>query len=203
MNGFILIFTNYSALNAVDPVLRSRHGIPLIEENNFIGFNEDTGDFESLNAIDESYRLYFAHDIVKQKVFSAFVSSVDKDRLFILRHRLPDIEFEGIPQSNIKVGAHESTGPLYDDVLAIIGDSGNEKIARIFKAVFTHDPVLEAKLALLSAILDGRTPLDLDEPLEGYREAFYIFRAAKTNDDPFSTEFQTAFESFRDSLELW
>lgn len=201
MNGFIVIFTNYSSLYAVDPTIRTQHRIPQIEEKNFIGFNEDTGHFESLHAIDESYRLYFAQDKITQKAFSAFVGSVDRERLFLLRHRLPNIEFEGVPQGNIKVGAHESTGPLYNDVLRIIGDSDGEKVARIFKTVFTHDPVLEVKLSLLSAILDGQTP-DLDETLERYREAFETFEVAKTNDDPFSTEFQTAFENFRDSLEI-
>lgn len=200
MNGFILIFTNYSSLHAVDPVLRSQRSIPLIEENDFIGFNEDTGDFESLKAIDESYRLYFAQDTISQNVFTAFVGGVDRDRLFILRHRLPKIEFEGIPQRNIKVGAHESTGPFYDDVLTCIGDAREAKVTRIFKAVFTHDPILEAKLSLLSAILDGRTPGHLDEPLAQYKDAFSAFLKSRSVDDPFTEDFQAAFVILRDAL---
>jgi hypothetical protein len=202
MTNFVLIFTNLDSLRSVDPEVSEVRNLPLIYENDFIGFNEDTGVFEGVSAICESFRLYLVRDVVSQETFASFVDYVDKDRLFILKHKLPKLQFEGIPERNIKVGQHESNGPFYNDVLTFIDDTRGEKVARIFKLIFTHDPILEAKLALLSAILNGKTPAHLDKSLELYQEALSVFEGSKTHDDPFAAEFQSAFGILRDALEV-
>jgi len=202
MTNFILIFTNPDSLRSLDPEVSEGRNLPLIYEYDFLGFNEDTGDFEGVSAISESFRLYFVSDVVSQETFASFVDYVDKDRLFILKHKLPEFRFEGIPERNIKLGHHDSDGPFYNDVLTFVDDTRGEKVARIFKSIFTHDPILEAKLGLLSAILNGKTTAHLDESLESYREALSVFEASKTYEDPFTTEFQSAFAILRDALEV-
>jgi hypothetical protein len=202
MTNVILIFTNLESLRSVDPEVSEVRNLPLIQENCFVGFNEDAGVFERVSRISELFRLYLVRDVVAQEAFASFIDHVDKERLFILKHKLPEIQFEGIPERNIKVGHHESDGPFYNDVLTFIDDTRGEKVARIFKSIFTHDPILEAKLVLLSAILNGKTPAHLDEALEPYRGALSDFQISKVNDDPFSAEFQAAFEILRDALEV-
>ena len=151
----IIIFTNYDSLWSVNSDLYDRCGIPLIENNNFIGFNESAGEFEVIHNIAGEHRIYFVKDTVAENEFNEFVGRYDKEQAYILRHRLPNIDLNGFSAGNILRGAHTSTGPFYDQVLRIVVDASSDKLKRLFSALFTHDHVLESKLELLDKVLSS------------------------------------------------
>jgi hypothetical protein len=159
MENIIIVFTNHSSLNNVSKTLRDKRGIPLIKHNNFIGFNESSGEFEVVRAISDKYRIYFVKDTISQNEFNDFISFTNKKYIHILRHRLPNLNFDDFPVSNRLKGAHDSTGPFYDHVLRIITDTGPDKFKRLFDSLFTYDHVLEAKLVLLDDVLSGSKSL--------------------------------------------
>lgn len=155
MENIIIVFTNHSSLNNVSKTLRDQRNIPLIKHNHFLGFNESSGDFEVVRAISEEYRIYFVKDTISQIDFNDFICANNKEYIHILRHRLPNLNFDDFPISNRLMGAHDSTGPFYDHVLRIITDSGPDKFKRLFDSLFTYDHVLESKLVLLDDVLSG------------------------------------------------
>jgi hypothetical protein len=244
MEKYIIIFTNIDSLYNVSESLVSRNGIPLIEDNNFIGFNETTEGFEIVLGISNRHGVYFVKDSITQNEFNSFIGSNEKENVYILRHRLPNLNFDGFPASNVLRGAHESTGPLYDQVLSIITDAEPDKLNRLFNSLFDHDHVLESKLVLLDSVLSSNkslteiiniitddkadkikriyAPLFTTNPELGKRivQSKTIhngievsledkvnklqgeFKSLKAVDetDVFATEYQTAFDKFRDLL---
>lgn len=159
MENIIIVFTNYSSLNSVSKTLRDQRGIPLTKHNNFMGFNESSGDFEVVRAMSDKCRIYFVKDTISRNEFDDFIGVNNKEYIHILRHRLPNLDFDDFPVSNRLKGAHESTGPFYDHVLRIITDTGPDKFKRLFDSLFTYDHVLEAKLVLLDDVLSGSKSL--------------------------------------------
>lgn len=159
MENTIVVFTNYASLNNVESNLRQQRGIPLITSNNAIGFNEASGMFEPARALNDAYRIYFVRDTMPQNEFDAFVGPNRKESIHVLRHRLPKLKFDGFPASNLLKGAHDSTGPFYDQALRIITDARPDKFKRLFAALFAYDHVLELKLGLLDEILSGEKSL--------------------------------------------
>jgi hypothetical protein len=88
-------------------------------------------------------------------------------------------------------------------------ETGNGKLAAFNKVwnFFLGDPVLEAKLELLQDVLNDKAPEDnvlvlLRKNLPDFDNRFKQFEDSEKlhNGDIFSMEYQTAFESFRDSL---
>jgi hypothetical protein len=94
-------------------------------------------------------------DTISQNDFKDFIGINDKDHIHILRHRLPSFNFDDFPVSNLLKGAHESTGPFYDQVLRIVTDTASDKFNRLFDSLFSYNHVLESKLVLLDDILSG------------------------------------------------
>jgi len=159
MEKMVVVFTNYGSLNNVDSNLREQRDIPLINSNNSIGFNEASGVFEPTRAMTGEYRIYFVKDTMAQNEFDDFIGLNKKESIHVLRHRLPTLKFDGFPATNLLKGAHESTGPFYDQALKIMTDAGADKFKRLMESLFSYDHVLELKLVLLDEVLSGEKSL--------------------------------------------
>lgn len=90
--------------------------------------------------------------------------------------------------------------------VALHSDSGQLAAFNRLWNYFLCDPVLEAKLELLHNILDDEDPNEailalLRKKIASFDEFFRDFKDASGN-DIFSVEYQYAFETFRNSLDL-
>jgi hypothetical protein len=205
----------------------------LVGEDTIPGYRvrENHGDGVAYNYLNNSHSLVYFKDDTTSDVGPFNHPSAEAASLLLIPDTLPPNEFGYVPGKRFKILFHagpgsankieglkanpffrgvlksaESSNTPYADLASAILRKSSAAIAGISERIPEFDPVLEAKLELLQAILNSQKPTDealvlLRKKLPAFDQNFEAFVQADQT-DIFSPLFQTAFDNFRDALDL-
>lgn len=178
----IIIFTNSDSLNSVNPTFAQRADINLLTlANPILRFDETGSIFISTQSFIES-GLYFVFDAMEENNFNTLINNIDKSDCYVLKHkRNPKFTLQGFAEL-LPDGIHEADnkGKYYPDVVNVILEKGDEKVNKIFDAIFKTDPEIDLWLKPFEDI----APNKIDPTLEAAAKKIKIDVKAKYNLPP-------------------
>lgn len=195
----IIVFTLLTKLSSVNTTFRFRNDVKQLGSNQILRYEENTNTFNVASNCNTS-GLYFVQDVILEADFNTSITGLDKSKIFVLKHRLPEFNMAGFKV--VREGAHESTGPYYHKLVDILMDNENDKINRIIE-IFKYDHILEKKLELINKIWNGDTPASFtDDKLKAFNPVLSNFYNAIGDKGIFSAEYRAAFQDFKKALKL-